>query len=485
MKTLLLTAFCTVISGALYAQTSTLTLNERGTFSVSPQTTILVDGVVQPELPASIIGTGYKTRVQLDSAPLPGFAGGAAAVVAFDNTVKGPISGLAPLKVLEQPVVIDGDTLLIGVPADLSTLTLGALLEVSGFTNADGAIQATRVRLRDSLEDWKLEGAITQLAPPELSIGAQRVRIAGVNPACALALGQTVSIDALPVPGYAAGIPIDTTTSIECVDELPLLPGGAAAQIEGFVRSEVANSEFVVGDQRVRILSTTDFERGTIDDLLPGVRVEVVGSIEAGTQVLLAAEIDFERVQFRFEAPVQPADVTAGLSITMYRNTALFSTLTRDEDGIAAAGLSQPLQVEVRGTIDRTGVLNVTRIRERGNPDPSELELRGPVAAIQSPDFTILGVRVRTAGAVYFDLDGTPLTASAFFALLQDGVDVAIENGAYNASLNEMTGGLIRIEWRPNAAPAAKAIIGTGAPIAAGLGTATAVRGDRIFSSGF
>jgi hypothetical protein len=170
----------------------------------------------------------------------------------------------------------------------------------------------------------------------------------------------------------------------------------------------------------------------------------------------------------------------------VFGNSVAFTAQTRDEDGLAASGLASPLQVEVRAFVDADGALFASRIRERGDPDPTDLRLQGPLSAIAEPILTILGNSVDTRGAVLRDAAGAVLTPAAFYALLQAGMVVSAEDASYDAVNAVLLPLEVNIEDRlPPAATGASTQEGA---MAAGLsrGTLTAIDGQRVvFINGF
>ena len=119
--------------------------------------------------------------------------------------------------------------------------------------------------------------------------------------------------------------------------------------------------------------------------------------------------------------------VIAGESVAPFGLHVTTTAQLRDEDGIVTNGLSAETQVQVRGYQDQDGALWMTRVRERGNPDPVDTSLRAPVSAINGSELSVLGLTVDTSQAVFFDIFENPITTEQFFAALQvgDGVDVA------------------------------------------------------------
>ena len=163
-------------------------------------------------------------------------------------------------------------------------------------------------------------------------------------------------------------------------------------------------------------------------------------------------------------------------------NLVAFTPQTRDEDGLAANGLSQMTQVEVRAFVDSDGSLYASRIRERGNPDLTDTRLQGPVAEIAEPVLTILGNSVDTSAAQFRDHEDNLITAMEFYALLQVGMVVSAEDALYDPVTASLIPARIHLEDAP--APQNRAGKGVGQGIS--RGTVTALGGEpSLFQNGF
>lgn len=471
-----------------------ISINTTHRYDIEATTAISVDGAPIDAAQLRALGAGFSAQVNAVNAG-PGANGGTATEIGLRNLLKGPITNLDPLSVLNQPITTSADTVLRDVPGnDLANLVLGDHLEVSGQLDANNSIVATRVRFRAGGADgWKLSGLVSALAGEQFSIGTQGVDFAGIAPtACLPTLqnGQFVEIAALANAAYTPASTLGLVTSIECEDLLLTAPPGTTlVSVEGIV-SAIPDplpdpAAFSMLGVDVVATAQTEYRGGAADDLDAGVRVEVTGFHDAALQTLLAQEIRFVQAQVRFEAPLAVADVLAGESITIMGNTATFSPQTRDADGIAAAGLAQPTQVEVRGLIDSAGQISVTRVRDRGNPDPTDVRLRGPITSASAPTLLLLGVSVETSAAVFRDAGNALISAEAFFAQALPGVivETETETDSYNPVTHTFVPSQVKLvdAGLPPAAANAKGSVAA----AISSGTVTLLGDDRIFGAGF
>lgn len=472
---------------------SAVTINGVRHFSITGDTQILLDGQPIPAAQLNSAGTGFNVLVDARNVN-PGLTEGEAVRIDLRNLVRGPVTALAPLSVLDQPIAVNGDTVLVDIPGnDLANVAVGDLLEVSGYLDPNNSIVAARIGWRtDPTSDWKISGYVAGLVANTFSIGSQLIDFTGITPLrCGAGLqdGHFVEVETRPNAGYAAGATLSQVIELHCDDpnfgNPP--PGGASlVSLEGIIQAVPdpvpAPPTFTLLDLQIVTTAQTQYRRGTIDDLGAGVRVEVEGTYDSTTQTVVAREVHFKQAQVRFEAPVGPADVIPGESVTILGSTIVFSPQTRDEDGIAANGLGAPTQVEVRGLMDDDGNLFATRIRERGDPELDDIELRGPVTSIDRPELVILGITVDASSAVYRDQNNQPISADQFYALVRIGTIVSAEDATYDPDTGVIFAGKLELEddvALPTALPE------RGGVAAFARGTITQLGGDPIFGNGF
>jgi hypothetical protein len=177
------------------------------------------------------------------------------------------------------------------------------------------------------------------------------------------------------------------------------------------------------------------------------VRVEVEGLYSAANTIA-ATKIRFVRPSIRFQAPVAPADVVIGQSITILGKLVKNTPQLRDEDGIIATGLATTTMVEVRAYMDVAGNLQGVRVRNRNPINLNKFKLRGLPTDINGTtlSFKILGININGSTSVYQAHDGTTLTAAQFFTTANIGRLVGIEDASYNTVSNTLSGGTIKFE---------------------------------------
>ena len=133
---------------------------------------------------------------------------GTAVNIAASHQVKGPVTSVNPLSVLEQAVVVTGSTILDSLPgANVSGLVVGDIVEVAGFADQNGVIQAARLEFKAAgVALWKVLGnASNVLSSTSFSLGTLDIILNGTVPRdCGGGLqnGDFVEVKATPDASY-------------------------------------------------------------------------------------------------------------------------------------------------------------------------------------------------------------------------------------------------------------------------------------------
>lgn len=428
-------------------------INTSSEFAINANTDITINGETASE---SDLGVGMVVSYNIGDDASADLSSGTAVSIEADSLLTGPVTSVNPLRVLRQDVIITSDTVLANVTGnDPANLAIGDIVEVYGFADNVNTVQASRLELKaGGAPVWELTGVASNVvADTSFSIGNQAAALNGVVPRdCddGFNNGDLVEVKATAPASFSAGDTLDTVTDVECIAAGLAVPndpvgGTIPAEVEGFVNSVATPADFVVNGQRILTNAGTRFVDGTVEDLFVGAKVEVEGQFATGTRELTATAVKFKETRVRIEAPLSSADVVAGKSLEILGITVIATALTEDEDGIVASG-NVNQQVEVRGFVDSTGTVFATRVRERGNADPNDVRLRGPVSNIVPPLFEILGVTIDAGSATrIFNAAGNTIDMDQFFDLISDGSNVEVEDGQYDG-VSRINNGEIEIE---------------------------------------
>ena len=347
------------------------------------------------------------------------------------NNVRGPVSAVDTtthtLVVLGQTVFVSADTSFDStiVPASLSAIAVGEILQVSGMPNASGQLQAMRISRAPGGASFQVIGTAnsTDATAHSLNIGALVVDFSAAK------------LTDFPTAGPQDGDLVEATgTALEAdgalkADELELRTGkeiegnaGSEVELEGMITRFDSVSDFAVAGRPVTTSASTTFEEGAGTDLALNVKVEVEGTVD-GAGVLQAAKIHIEHpADARVTAQVSAVDTTAS-TVTLLGVTVHVDALTRFEDQssqqIGNFGLSniQPgdwLEIRASESTGGSGMVLASRLeRVDAQPDAS---LAGTVAGVAQPNFMILAVTISTTGSTSFTGTQGQTTSDAFFA---------------------------------------------------------------------
>jgi hypothetical protein len=356
----------------------------------------------------------------------------AATNVQFNANVLGPVAAVdtvnSSLTALGQTVMVGPNTSFSsgsGAIPRLDTLAVGALIEVSGFTGANGAIVATRIDVKAQVDAFRITGTVRSLdtvnhrfkisaATIDYSAAAFGGFPAGRN----VQNGDMVAVSSVPA-ALSAGAPIVAT-------RVDLLAGvvagtGVAGEIEGLITRFTSPTDFDVSGVHVSATSSTSYEGGTAADLAQGANVEVHGQFDAsGTLIAGHIEINGQApllVKSLVEAVNAPANslTVLGIPITVKSDTRLDDQSANPVTPFKLADLRVGDTVEVHGRpAAGNGIAATVLTRE---VQSGVVELRGSVAAASATAIVILGISASTnAGTQYQDASGQPLTGAQFLA---------------------------------------------------------------------
>ena len=351
--------------------------------------------------------------------------------IEFRNNVRGPVSAVDTtahtLIVLGQTVLVSGDTSFDStiVPASLSAIAVGEVLQVSGMPNASGQLQAMRISRAPAGAPFQVIGTATSTdaSAHSLNINALVVDFSAAKltdfPTAGPQDGNVVE---------AAGTALEANGALKA-DELQLRTGkemegaaGSEVEIEGMITRFDSASDFAVAGRAVMTSASTTFKDGAATDLALNVKVEVEGTVDSAG-VLQATEISVEYpADVGITAQVTGVD-TAASTVTLLGITVHVDALTRFEDQssqqISNFGLSniQPgdwVEIRASETAGGSGMVLADRLeRVDAQPNPS---VAGLVASVAQPNFMILSLTVSTTGTTSFIGTQGQTTSNAFFA---------------------------------------------------------------------
>ncbi len=469
-------------------------------FVIDSKTLITLDGaVIGNNTLFEIIGHGgYKIRFKVGGDVNSTISTGTLSELDFISDIKGPITNLNPLTILEQSTFSTSETNLINL-ASVADLNVGDLLNVSGAINeVDNSMQLSRLELDNSLSQWKLRGFARNITATDFTIGTLSINTNAVTATnCPNGFSENVFVEikATADASYTSGNPLTTLTSIECQtpDVFQDPNNTIPVVVEGMVSEIIDLSSFRINDLVVFFDANTSFDNGEAEHVDVGTRLEIQGFLDTNTRFVNATTVRFTHHRVKFVGPIMPADITIGESITVFGKQISTVPQTRDDDSIISAGIATERQVEVRGFIDSAGAIYALRIKDKGTPDNADTKLRGNITAINQPLIELNGITIDATSSI-FEIGTGTVDITTFFSMIQIGMQLSIENASFDNNTNILSLGKLELVEqeleddpddfnKSNSIPVTKEIIGHG-----GVGLATVTRIEvieLIFSSDF
>lgn len=366
---------------------------------------------------------------------------GTAEEVDYERDLVGPVDSIEidsdsnsmRLRILNRSVIAERvNTVFSGVGFD--TLAINDIVEVSGFTDEQNRIRATRIALDPGFvpgqSEIRLQGVVSGLTGTEFVVGDRTVRAANATlvnlPGGALANGQQVE-----VTGTLSGN-IITASRIALVGSLvDNLQSGDTLRVQGTITDFVGRSNFRVrgipvnaGDASLELAGNS---------LRAGLVVEIEGPWDGS--LLDADRVKARRGRIRAEARLDDIDANAGtLTLRFVTGSVILKTddrtlFTDDDDeedflSINALRTGDFLSTEA---ILSGNTLLATRVR-REDEDDDEV-LQGPVDSfVSGVSVTLLGVRFETAGADFETIDDVEVDSPTFYNSVAVGDLVRVED---------------------------------------------------------
>ncbi|HSA60771.1 MAG TPA: DUF5666 domain-containing protein [Nitrospiraceae bacterium] len=374
--------------------------------------------------------------------------------ITYEETVEGLVQSVAAdglsLVVLGQVVHVDQKT---NIDPSIPGQSLGNLrpgvdsVEVSGFVVGDGHILATLIMLQTGTLHYEIQGFIKKHdgMAKTFEIGPLVVEYSTADtsampsPASSTWNGLVVHVRGDqwtqggpgPVGGRLTATRVKPTElGVEDIEE---------AEVEGFITHVVAPGDFFINNLHVMTSAATEFEGGTINDLLVDVHVEIEGRLANG--VLQAEQVSFKG-NFELEsnvATVDPISQTltliglSGMTVHITNDTALEG----ENDLRRFADIAVGDHLKIHGRSAGTNGLVATEL-ERSGPSTG-VKLQGPVKSVLEPTLVIAGAAIDTTGISdngFTGSDGTVIGRSAFFQRVEIGYKVSLKGSWTGSGVN-------------------------------------------------
>ena len=357
---------------------------------------------------------------------------GRADQVFYRSTLTGPITAIdviddydTLLSILGQTVIIDDRTRRSGIAGD--PLAVGNVVEVSGFFDDAGRIQATFITRTAAAApadaSFVISGPVSSLDESRQTffIGSQAVDYAAaeVGELDPQGLSENLLV-------WISGRLAETVLQADVVRPGGRLEDGGSdaetVEMEGIAGQGLADDRFVLEGYPVEIDASTAFVGGTAEDILPGSRMEVEGAF--GNGILEAEKIKFSR-DFKAESDIAAVTPDGTLTLVgMEEVTISVNDLTRItgqarsfEDLAAGNHLKVKGWIAARQTVVAGQIVVLPPVSDK-------VSLRGTVSTVDEPTIFINGVAVDTdmiPSDGFFAEDDEPVSAETFFSRVETG----------------------------------------------------------------
>ena len=436
-----------------------------------------------------IIGSGYKSTFIIKQTPNKEIIGsGIVDVIKLETNLKGPITSLNPLSVLQQPILTTSDT----KSPDLSGLNIGDELSGSGYLSNNNSLQASKIITESNLSQWKVRGYVSHNNNNSFQIGSLLINHASeqiINCNSGVNNQSYVEVKMTADNNYTVGNAINTIQSIECLSTNQLdsnVITQTPTLLQGFI-SSTQGQDFTLNEVIVHTNNATIYENGERRFLDSMVNIEVSGLLDPKTSKLTAEKIRFLEHRIGIEFPLNTDDINLNQSITLNGVEYKITPQTKDSSNILSNGIMSAIQIGISGFTDSNGNAYISKIINKGIVDYNNITLRGEITNLNNPTFELLNFTINANNALIINLGNGVIDTTTFFNLVHSGSQVEIKNGEYDANLNQVNNALITIKQvnsSKNSNNFNKEIIGSG--IIGLYGTATITEStERIFNSSF
>jgi len=309
-------------------------------------------------------------------------------------------------------------------PADITGLTTGDFIHVSGMTDSSGDIVATRIEKGSASSPLQVVGTVAGLnaGSHTFMINALTVDYSSAN-LTGFASGAPSNGDVVEAQGTTYDMTTQKLTATHVQREMTDQEEAGDdrdMEREGLITRFASATDFDVGGKPVTTTSSTEYRNGTAADLALNVKVEVEGMLNS-SNVLVATVVSFERNgDIELQGPAANVNATAG-TLTILGVQVTVSSTTRSEDDSSSAMAMFNLSnvtagdtVRVRGFESPAGSGKVVATRLERLPASTTVIVKGPFMAGTSPDFTVLGITIDGSAATIDDGHGGMMPLATF-----------------------------------------------------------------------
>ena len=343
--------------------------------------------------------------------------------VHYDDTLRGPISGLSwddvartgTLTMLGQNIELDGRTVFRGAtPTAIAGNPGGYRVRVSAWRLEDGSFRASYVGARaigvdfDDDNEVEIEGVVANL-----DTSAETFTINGFQIDYTSAEGD----DDFSLDDLANGIVVEVEGRLsggiiiaeEIEDEDDRFDDDDDVEISGSIYDyDASNRRFSLNGISVQINGGTEFDDIRESSLADGLFVKVEGNFRNG--VLVAEEIEGRESDAELDGRIESIDlgneslIVSGVRVQLTANSLIEDDDDDDDDrrnrvqDIESLRVGDYLEIEGRQRSTGGGFLEAFSIEREDDDDDDDYELEARANAVGSNSITIMNLEILLSG---------------------------------------------------------------------------------------
>ncbi|MDH5424488.1 MAG: DUF5666 domain-containing protein [Gammaproteobacteria bacterium] len=268
----------------------------------------------------------------------------------------------------------------------LDDLLLGDIVEISGYSDGLGGIQATYIEINPAGGELEVKGVVANLTATTFTIGSMTVDYSSANPADVTILTDGMFVE---VKGDTAPVGnIFTATKVEVEEHDVDGNDGDELEVEGLIAAIDINSTpntITIGDQSFNLPAGFDLGNFAVGDMVE-LEINVVGTELVVSEIEDEDHDDDNPGKIEAEASVTSTDTVnntislAGLTISVNPNTTImidYSALSEHYFNLGSIQAGD--RVEVKAIPDGQGGYVAISIERQPTSTSTTVELEGPV----------------------------------------------------------------------------------------------------------
>ncbi|HHL19179.1 MAG TPA: hypothetical protein ENJ33_05545 [Thiothrix sp.] len=375
---------------------------------------------------------------------------GTAYKVVFSNLIEGPVTSKPALlstniEVMGQTIHTNNLTVLHGFSL-LSDVALADILEVSGFIDANGIIQASSITLKKQAPHaFEIKGKISNLDLSKQTFTINTLQIDFSNAPINTSSGQLAEGQTVVITGQTFFN--NTLFAITVTEEvINTLPSGTKIEVEGIITRFASATDFDLNGRPIIITTDTIFKDGAINALKLNAAIEVEG-ISNANGILVADSIELEQTEnlLKIEALIESIDyenktlVLFGQTIQVDQSTILFDESIQDVKQLNLNQFTVGEYIDAKFQEDNDGNFLAIRLNRENEEkltgtNITKIGFKGTVHNINETagSLTLFGIQMLTnENTVYRNEQEQPIDKAILFAAIEEDVTlVEIEGEA-------------------------------------------------------